>query len=282
MIIQSMRGLGDNIYQRGFVKAAGGPLWLDTPWPELYRDLPQVRFLRPSTTLRTQSKNIDLQPGDCWQAPPRRARQIRVQYGATGIVRGMKRSFGHAPHAFDLPDFGGSPISGRYAVVRPVTVRSEWQAESRNPLPEYVDECAAQLRAEGLTVVSVADLADGLEWALEPLPAADIVLHHGQLRVRELLALVRGADVVVGGIGWLLPAAIAAGVPGWFICGGQGGYNAPELLTSSKYMDLSRIAFAVPDAFCRCREKRHNCDKRIKNHAENFAAWRARHTVLAA
>jgi len=282
VIIHSMRGLGDNIYQRAFVRAVGGPLWLDTPWPELYRDIPGVRFLRPSTGLRTQSKNIELQPGDFWQTPPRRARQIRVQYGAAGIVRGMQRSFGRDPRAFDLPDFGMSPVSGRYAVVRPVTVRSEWLAETRNPLPEYIAECAAQLRDDGITVVSVADLVDGHEWALDPLPAADVVLHHGQLRVSELLALVRGAELVVGGIGWLLPAAIAAGVPGWFICGGQGGYNAPELLTSPKFMDLSRVGFAVPDKFCRCREKRHTCDKRIENHAEKFSAWRAQHALLAA
>ena len=40
-----MHGLGDNIYQRGYVKALAeraGIVWLWTPWPQLYADLRDV------------------------------------------------------------------------------------------------------------------------------------------------------------------------------------------------------------------------------------------------
>jgi hypothetical protein len=279
MIIRGMKGLGDNIYQRAFVKNLREPIWLETPWPELYQDIHGLHLLRPDTRLRTQAKNISQVPPSIWQRAPR-GREIHIHYGRAGIVSGMQRCFGKAPAVFDLPDFGPSPIDGRYAVVRPVTVRKEWIAEARNPLPQYVAEAAMIARDTGLKVVSVADLLPNQEWALDPLPVADIALHHGQLRMRELLALVRGAECVIGGIGWLLPAAIAANVPGWFICGGQGGYNSPELITSSEHMDLHRIEFAVPDNFCRCLEKQHSCDKRISNHAELFAQWLRRSAVL--
>ena len=166
-----------------------------------------------------------------------------------------------------------SPVSGKYAVVRPVTVRAEWAAESRNPRPEYVLEASRALREAGYTVVSVADLEDGKEWAVDPLPEADITMHKGELAVMHLLALVKNAAVVVGGIGWIVPAAIATGTPAWFICGGQGGFNSPELITDRNHMDLTKIGFAVPDKFCRCKQSRHQCDKRISGHREKFAEW---------
>ena len=86
------------------------------------------------------------------------------------------------------------------------------------------------------------------------------------------MALVHGAAAVVGGIGLLLPAAIAARVPAWIVCGGQGGYNAPELITAPT-MDLTRIAFAVPDNLCRCTQRDHFCDKRIADYDQRLAEW---------
>lgn len=269
MNVIGMLGLGDNIYQRAFIKALPGVVHLQTPWPELYRDLPAVLPVRPDTKLRTQRKNIHR--CHSWHRMPR-GHVVRVAYGGEGIIPGMAKRFGVWPRQFDLPDFGPSPVQGRYVVVRPVTLRSEWRADARNPLPEYVAAAAAEMRHRGYQVVSVADLACGQEWALEPLPAADVTYHGGELPVEQLLALIQGAAAVIGGVGWIVPACIAAGVPAWIVCGGQGGYNAPELITS-RQMDLSRIAFAVPDSFCCCKQREHNCDKRISNYDARFAAW---------
>lgn len=281
MIVRGMKGLGDNIYQRAFVKQLQGPVYLETPWPELYEDLPGVKFVKAETPLRTQAKNMALQQATRWEAPPRES-VMTVQYGSAGIVTGMRRCFGVGPGPFDLPDFGPSPVSGRYIVVRPATVRAEWVAEARNPLTMYIAEAAEAARAAGYRVISVADLEPGKEWAVGKLPPADEVYHVGEFGVRQLMALVRNAAAVIGGIGWILPAAIAMKVPAWVICGGQGGFNAPELITDEKYMDLSRIRFAVPDNLCRCRHRQHNCDKRIKNHASDFADWLRRLPDLVA
>lgn len=269
MHIQGMKGLGDNIYQRAFLKGLKHPVWLETPWPELYADLPMVRLVKPDTKLRTQAKNMRRHAA--WERAPR-GRITQVAYGQAGIIPGMAAKFGRQPGEFDLPDFGPSPVGGRYIVVRPVTLRSEWRADSRNPLPEYVAQAAAEMRRRGFTVVSVADLEDGMEWALEPLPPADIRYHAGELPVEQLLALLQGAVAVIGGIGWIVPAAIAAKIPAWIVCGGQGGYNAPELITAPT-MDLTRIAFAVPDNFCRCTQREHTCDKRIPDYDQRFAEW---------
>lgn len=270
MLIRGMKGLGDCIYQRAFLRQLPGIVFLETPWPELYQDMPRVRCVRPATELRTQAKNIARHTR--WVSPPHGLGQLTIRYGGNGIYNGMRNCFRVQPGLLDLPSFGPSPVAGRYVVVRPVTVRAEWRADTRNPLPEYIALAAAEMRQRGYQVVSVADLQPGQEWALEPLPDADVRYHAGELPVEQLLALLQGAAAVIGGIGWIVPASIAAGVPAWIVCGGQGGYNAPEHITD-RAMDTSRLTFAVPDNFCRCTERQHTCDKRIANYDQRLAEW---------
>ncbi|MNR03245.1 hypothetical protein D3C85_1191310 [compost metagenome] len=105
------------------------------------------------------------------------------------------------------------------------------------------------------------------------MPPADVRYHKGELPVEQLLALVKGAAAVIGGIGWLVPAALAARVPAWVICGGQGGFNSPHQICPPG----STITFAVPDNFCRCKLKQHNCDKRISNYDQQLTAWADRY-----
>lgn len=274
MIIHGMRGLGDNLFQRPFVKALGKPVYLDTPWPEIYAGIPDVHFIRPVTPLRTQTKNIARH--NQWVMPPGRQPTRQIRYGTEGIINGMIASFGIRPGTFDLPPLPPSPESGRYVVVRPATVRSEWRADTRNPDPEYIAWAAAEAMRRGYRVISVADLADGQEWGVDPMPPADVRYHKGELPVEQLLALVQGAVAVIGGIGWLVPAALAARVPAWIICGGQGGFNSPHQICPAG----STITFAVPDNFCRCKLKQHNCDKRISDYEQQLTDWADRHLIV--
>ena len=270
MIIQGMYGLGDNIVQRTFIREMPKPVYLTTPWPELYSDLPGINFVKPITRLRTQSKNLQRNPV-AWMTPPR-GPITKVSYGAHGMIPGMQRVFKVRPKVFDLPDFGTSPVNGKYIVVRPATIRAEWLAESRNPLPEYIAQAAAAMRAKGYKIVSVADLEPGKEWAVEPMPEYDIAYHSGELDVKQLMALVQGAAAVIGGIGWLLPAAVAYGTPAWIICGGWGMFNAPEKLVAPP-MDTSKLTWAVPDNLCMCSTNNHKCDKRISDYDAKLAKW---------
>lgn len=274
MIIHGMLGLGDGLFQRAFIKQMPKPLYLSTPWPFLYSDIPGVQFIRPQTNLRTQAKNIARHAD--WIMPPGRQPSRQIRYGAEGIIPGMIAAFGVMPGEFDLPPLPPSPVEGKYVVVRPATVRSEWRADTRNPEPEYLMRAAVLASARGYRVVSVADLQEGAEWAVEPVPHADKRYHKGELPVEQLLALVKGAAAVIGGIGWIVPACLAAKVPAWIICGGQGGFNAPELICPAK----STITFAVPDNFCRCRQKIHNCDKRISDYDAKLAQWADRYIPL--
>ena len=271
MLINCHRGLGDSIYSRAFVKNLPKPVWLDTPWPEIYQGIPGVHFVKPQTTLRTQAKNAARYSN--WETAPRGLPQRTPRYGQEGIIRGLTQTFGVRPAEFDLPPLPPSPVTGCYVVVRPVTVRSEWRADTRNPMPSYIDFAAAAASLRGYKVISVADLEDGKEWIVGEAPYADVRYHKGELPVEQLLSLVANAAAVIGGIGWIVPACLAAKVPAWIICGGQGGYNAPELICPPD----STITFAVPDNFCRCIAKQHSCDKRISNYGPKLAKWAARH-----
>ena len=274
MIIHGMRGLGDNLYQRAFIKALPKPVYLDTPWPEIYAGIDGVHFIRPQTTLRTQAKNIARH--NSWTMPPTRQPTRQIRYGTEGIINGMMASFGIAPGTFDLPPLPPSPEQGKYVVVRPATVRSEWRADTRNPYSEYIWRAAFEAKVRGYWVVSIADLEDGKEWLDGDMPPADLRYHKGELPVEQLLSLVANASAVIGGIGWLVPAALAAKVPAWIICGGQGGFNSPQQICPPG----STITFAVPDNFCHCRLKQHNCDKRISDYDSKLTDWARRYLPM--
>jgi hypothetical protein len=282
VFVQGMKGLGDNIFERAFVKTLvqRADVWLTTPWPELFADLDRVRFVHQPTPLRTQSKNLARQDAHRWSAAPAGALTVRVFYGGAhlrsgSIVRAMEQQFGCAPSAFDLPTFPAPPANGKpIALVRPVTERREWFNAARNPLPEHVAYVAAELLRD-YHVVSVADLEPEVEWLVGDPPPAHERFHAGELGVAELLGYLRAARVVVGGVGWIVPAAIAAGVPLFCILGGQGGHNAPERITDPR-MDLSHAGFAHPDNFCLCENMRHECDKRNRRLAEQWDAFRRR------
>lgn len=272
MVINGMHGLGDNIFQRAFIKNLKGRVWLSTPWPEIYKDLPKVRFLNPGTRLRTQRKNVDRQSPLTWANHPD-WRSKRIHYGGAclangSIVDAMTKCFGVEPAEFDLPLFDGPKINGEYAVIRPSTVRNEWKNTARNPDHKYLAEAARIMIKAGLKVVSVADIEDGHEWA-EGIPPHDIAYHHGELNIEELFGLIRGASVVVGGVGWIVPACISSKTPLITVLGGHGGHNAPEKITSPK-MDLSRVQWIYPDNYCRCSKMLHHCNKTITGFSKKF------------
>jgi hypothetical protein len=264
ILIRGLWGLGDNIFQRPFVRA----------------DL-DIKFVRGKRKLRTQQKNIVRQSDDRWSLPLS-MREIKVGYGGEvamiSIINALERRW-HAlkvkfdPALFDLPDMGPAPVTSDrpIVVIRPVTVRSEWRNEARNPRPEYLAEIAEQLMVTH-TVVAVADLVPGQEWAVGELPPAHRYFIHGELAVRELLALARDADVLLGGVGWIVPAGLALKVKTFVVLGGHGGHNAPAKITDPR-LDLSRIGFATPERFCRCTNMLHNCEKTIANPVGQFHRW---------
>jgi hypothetical protein len=285
LLVQGMWGLGDNVFSRPFIRAAceNYDVFLQTPWPELYEDLP-IRFVRQDRRLRTQQKNIEKQPPGRWVEPPKGRRWLKVSYGQElrriTIIEAIAQKF--AAHGvssdlrpFDLPAFPApftceKPI----AVIRPATIRTEWQAGARNPAPEYLEQISQAL-ADSHEVVVVADLADGHEMLIGRMPFGHRYYVRGELGIRDLLGLARAADVMIGGVGWIVPISIAYQRKAFIVLGGLGGHNHPNKITDPR-MDLSRIGFAWPRNFCLCTNPSHSCVKTIPNLMQQFTVWARR------
>jgi len=266
--LSGMHGLGDNIYTRSILPG-DRIVYLQTPWPQLFQDMPNIRPVRANSRLRTQKKNeaeIKRYVAD----PAMDARKI--SYTNSCIIEGLEKTSGFKFRGMSLPDFGSRWITGRYAVIRPSTLRSEWMAAARNPRPEYLVEAACQLHEAGYTVIAVADIDGKNEWPDGEIPPHDMGFLAGELSATEMLRLVQNADAIVGGVGWILPAGIAYRRNSLVICGGEGGWNSPAIITD-KRMDLKKTTFAVPDNLCLCRNHRHDCDKKITRFSEICADW---------
>jgi len=266
-----MQGLGDGLYQRAVLREICGTrqVYLTTPWPQLYADLP-IRCVRPVSRLRTQLANMER--GYAWHSVPRDAERMSMHYvGRPGsILEALCKSLRVEAAHLDIsgPPVGHSPVNGEYVVIRPATVRTEWRADARNPRPEYL-AMAAGIIGERYTVVSVAHLANGKEWAMEPLPPADLVFHSGELVIEQLLALIAGAIAVIGGIGWALPAALAYARPMLLLYGGWGAYNSPDRLFDGR-IDSSKIDGVLPDNFCGCTNALHACGSAVSDIEERI------------
>ncbi|GMV06725.1 MAG: hypothetical protein AMXMBFR53_30000 [Gemmatimonadota bacterium] len=292
LLIYAMHGLGDSIYQRAMVRwhaERRGEVFLHTSWPEFFEDIPGLRFIRPGleVDLRAQRKNIERRPEETWSKEPANAQRIRARYALTNpgesIVEELMRSYGIPGSArlpMDLPDFGPSPVRfKRYAVVRPVTHRKEWLNTARSPDPRHIARAAELLQDAGYRVVTVADVepVKNQEWIEGPEPVADRRFHGGELEVAQLMALLQNASVVVGGVGFVVPAVLAAHVPAVIVAGGQGAYNAPEIVCGPR-VDSRHVRWVLPDAYCRCRHRLHACPKRVTDFDAKFAAALAQAT----
>jgi hypothetical protein len=277
--ILSMAGLGDSIYQRCFVRqlAEKWEVYLANPWPQLYADIEGLKYVkRHPLRLRVQTKNIRRLPESTWSEPPDPIRSRILGYNLLqpqdNIITGLERVVSlDGPLVFDLPDMGPSPLrhSKPIAVIRPASVRGEWRNEARNPDPRYLVEAGRILMEQGFHVVSVADLQRGIENGLTPLPPAHETYHKGEFDVRQIMALVRDAAVVVGAIGWVLPASLALSTPCIMVGGGHGWYNREERLVDPR-MDTSRVRWLMPSPFCKCNNMIHACPKRIPRFRERF------------
>lgn len=287
LYFDAMHGIGDNINQRCFIKALaaqGHEIWLKTPLPEIYAGIPRLHFVRANSRLRTQKKN-EARTQAHYEEIHFRAAHQRIFYGNRHMLEGsifdaMEKQFGTAPASLDLPHFElpdiGLPDDKPIALVRPTIERTEWHNASRGPLNRYVDEVARMLALKGFHVISIADTEPGQEWIPDIEPFAHQKLHHGELTIPQMLALVERADMVVTGACVIMHAALAYQRPMICLQGGNGGNNHHSKVTDPRCMDLSQSLFVYPDNYCRCQDMKHKCDKTITGLAAKVTPFIAR------
>jgi SAM-dependent methyltransferase len=306
LVIRTMEGMGDNLWSRPHVLALARThrrLQLVTPWPQCYADFAEdyaIEFARPTTRLRTQNENV--RHWRDWK-PVERQPEFRLAYSPDEIRAGRNHhdsleasarrwlnGTGVSPLdiAIRLPPtweeraeeliHAWSKINGPVVLIRPPTVRREWENPARNCDPAALQQLIDQLRPDH-TLVGIASLADGAEWLASPPRGLHVERYRGEIPVETLLGLA-GRAWMLGANGFMVPMALAARGYAYVLFGGNFGYNSPENLFHPAY-DLSRIGWSVPDRPCRgCVNPRHECSKRIDpaRLAAEFGQWRSRQT----
>lgn len=287
ILIDSMHGFGDNIYQRPFVRKLvdvepDKNIYINTSIPQIFSDIPNLKFLKPNVRWRTQNKNLNnIQNSIKWSAPPKSFdRVIEPHYGQAelevdNLIVAMQKKF-KVPFDSALMDLPPTPHHGvqipegkKLAVIRPVTIRNEWPCKARAPDPGYIRWCSRVLNDAGYISIAIADTAGGKEYAVAPLPQTDLGFWQGELGMMRTISLIQSADIVVTGSGWVVPACVASKTPVFIVFGGRGGYDSPWKILDPR-MDLSKIGWAIPDKFCRCLNNNHNCSKKISNLDSDF------------
>lgn len=284
LLVNGYFGLGDNIYQRPIIKALvrdrGAPIFLKTPWPEMFWDMePEVTFVHPGDIrLRTQMENANRFPPEFW-AQPGGMKSIRPNYSIPHFKRGLtpiqafEETSGvklvgvdefHLPVNPEWVDAAAEVSKDwpeRFALVRPPTVRREWRNESRNPDPD-VFRCACEsVQARDIALVGFGYLCDNEEWMV---PDMDLELDYeymgGELAVTTIAALMGMATITVASPCFVLPLSCAVQAKALIVFG---GCNMPELLFDSR-MEPHYTRWVAPDPFCNCLQHTHSCFRDIE------------------
>lgn len=252
--VRVMNGLGDAIYHRPYIRnlCKREEVILDTRWPLLFGDLDFDPTCQFDHDIRPSYDSKSLRFGNIPQA----------------IEKFFPEHCRH-PWVFDLPAFKCSPVGGKYAVIRPPTIRTDFYAPARNPDMKYIAEATEILKNNGITTVGVAACEPAKECLDGHAPPVDETFFDGRLASVSLMSLIEGASLVIGGPGWQVPASIAYKVPFLLIYGGALALNKPDRLIDERMGEV-RYGAIWPDRPCYCADVLHHCDKIISNFEHKF------------
>lgn len=275
LLVTGMHGLGDCLHQRAIVRQLMNhdEVWLETPWPQVYHDMPALHLMSKGSSLRTQAKNAarNAQLFNARTAPAG-SRHLKVWY-APQVVRqcgsvlgAMAATCGVAVDDFSLPVPADWLQESEQHVktdkpilfYRPLVERKEWGGcASRNPDHAAYAEILARVRP-GFHVVSIADLEDGKEWLAGKGGDADSVLHAGELTFEAMAGLMKRAALALTAPGFATVLAQAVGTRSITVFGGY-----EDARSFSAGAQLTPSLFIEPEKPCACFSHRHACDKRI-------------------
>lgn len=265
-------GIGDALHVRAALRqlvAMHGDVWLRTPWPSLYHDLPGVHCVLQATMARTASKNI-VREAALFESEPRGASWRWVGYDEPAlrshpsVLAAVCASVSVPPGDFRMPvpkkwKHGlRLPKSRPVLVLRPLILRDEYRpGVLRNPDRKAYETVYRHLR-DRFFVVSVADIDGAREKLVQDDPGADITLHAGELDIRQMCALWRDADLVMTSSGFGVIMAQAVGTASLVVYGGY--ESARSFSGGAGYAPMLNIEPVRP---CNCYDHTHQCEKTI-------------------
>lgn len=273
-------GLGDNLHQRAVMKQLAkshSEIYLETPWPSLYWDIPQVKPCRGKFTLRTQAKNSVREASQYINSNliPKKKYDFIVHYTPDNVrhygsvCEAMCRSCGVIPIDFALtlkPEWIENANRLLYKlgaekpilIYRPLVERTEWGGcKNRNPDIQTYVQLFNSIRND-FFVISLADLEDEKEWMTSPDIHADVEFHHGELNVNMLAGLFKLSSLVYNSPGFSTVLAQSVKTPNITVFGGY--ENSKSFTIGAKYSPYLGIDPIHP---CQCFSHSHQCQKEI-------------------
>ena len=286
LLVTGMFGIGDNLHQRAPIRdlMLSHDVWLETCHIALYHDLVAqgLKLLLRPTRLRAQARTIATERTRYKFAstrPPTNVERRKIGYNKSeidkfGSILGSMYGCLNLPMPA-APDFR-LPIptawqerarrlieswpraSKPLMVLRQIILRREWDGANRNPDPAAYRELVESIR-DRFFVVSIADLAPGLEWIVGPQLPADVNLHAGELDFETMAALFAQAALVMSPAGFAPVLAQAVGTPGVTVYGGRESFRT----TQAAGAHLAPSLGIDPVTTCDCHSNTHCCDKTI-------------------
>ena len=270
-------GLGDQIYMRPFIRRIQEKrqVFVETSFPQLWWDMPNIKCVKADGGLRTQAKNIRRVDFCDWHGEPRGINTMRISYAhdhtnkRCGIIASLSQQFQQPCDNFEwrvkpewmteAADFVKS-LEGRngrkIGIVRPPTYREEWPCPSRNPDPRVIPHIAQSTKDE-IMWVAIGDIDPRFERIDGDEGYWEAAALKGELHVGALAALLLLADIVLASPCFVLPMSCAVGARAFFVFG---GYVHPRFVIDPR-MGLEKIEWIEPSPFCNCVTNQHDCEK---------------------
>lgn len=273
-----MHGLGDNLHQRAFIRQylEDYNVYLETSWPQVYWDFPELKFISKGTRLRTQLKNqertkqfySDIPNQFIYKSikahyPPDSVRQAGCVLDAiVGMAGGniLDADFSFSPKqewiekAKDILEENkeNKPV----LIFRPLCERKEWGGcKNRNPdINSYIN--LFKKIKDDFFVISIADLQSNFEWIVSEDISCDLKFHKGELSFEEIAGLFKLSSLVFCAPGFSTVLSRSMGIPVITIFGGYEDSSSFKR-GYGPYLGVDTIK---P---CQCFSHIHRCEKRI-------------------
>lgn len=278
--VQLFQGIGDTLSQRHFVKRIAEvkeDTHVFTPWPQLFHDIPNLKFWFSDTTLRAQEDNILKIPKSFWAKVHRKTQpDLTIGYDDRHLATGMTMAESFArkiketakidiqDYSLDLPlkpewiEAADKIINGRpVCIVRGPTVRREWQAPSRNPKLGLMTKIVKHIPKDFIKI-GVSYNFKHFEKAVENIPV-DESYESGQLPIEVVAALMHRAKFTVTSVGFATLMGIAVKAKTLTVFGG----HVAACHIYDKRMDLTNQLYIQPEPPCDCFNLTHDCNKEI-------------------
>ena len=282
LFFDGANGFGDNLFQRVVIRYMlryFKTIYLHTPCHDMYWDMPPgIKFVAEGHKwLRTQAKSASRTPKYLTAKLPMNIARKTYDYCPVRQLKHcsawiIRKKLGLGSENFDFtfpikPKWEAQARrlvndlkigSKKLCILRPNTLRSEWNYPSRNPKNEHFQRIIDRYKDE-YYFLSLADTVHLVEWMDGELRGVDRCFHGGEIPLPVVFGLIKISDLVLCGPAFFMLAGIAIRARTFAVWGGCSEPSA----SLDPCMGLNTLGYVAPDPSCNCFLPNHDCNREI-------------------